>query len=85
MDAASAIVNNDPAGFTKLMSADTLSRVSGTPDLTTPEAQDVAAALLNAQMVRAEPDAMVYETTVDGVEISFLTVREDGTWKIYGL
>jgi hypothetical protein len=85
MDEASAIQLNDPDAFTALMSADTLARVSGTPDLTTPDAIMVGDALRNARMVRAGEDAFVYETRMDGVLISFLVIQEDGEWKIDGL
>jgi hypothetical protein len=85
MDAASAILFNDPDSFTALMSAETLSHVSGTPDLTTPEVQKIGEALRNARMVRAGEDAFVYETTIDGVLISFTVIKEDGEWKIDGL
>jgi hypothetical protein len=85
VDAASAIQFNDPAAFTGLMSADTISHVSGTPDLTTPEAKKIGEALQNAVPVKAEKDAFIYETTMDGVQISFLVIKEGGAWKISGL
>jgi hypothetical protein len=85
MEASSAIQFNDPSAFTALMAAETLTHVSGTPDLTTPEAKKVGEALQNAYMVRAEADAFVYETTMDGVQISFMVIKEDGAWKISGL
>jgi hypothetical protein len=85
MDAASAIQFNDPDAFTALMSAETLTHVSGTPDLTTPEAQKIGEALQNARIVNAAEDAFVYETTIDGITITFMVVKEDGAWKISGL
>lgn len=85
MDAASAIQFNDPDAFTALMSAETLTHVSGTPDLTTPEAKKIGEALQNARVVNAAVDAFVYETTIDGVAITFMVVKEDGAWKISGL
>jgi hypothetical protein len=85
MDAASAILFNDPDAFTGLMSAETLAHVSGTPDLTTPEAKTIGEALQNARIVNAAEDAFVYETTIDGVTITFMVVKEDGAWKISGL
>jgi hypothetical protein len=85
MDAASAILFNDPATFTSLMSAETLTHVIGAPDLTTSDAKKIGAALQNAYIVNAEKDAFVYETTLDGVQISFMVIKEDGAWKISGL
>ncbi|HEY3273954.1 MAG TPA: hypothetical protein VGJ92_09340 [Methanocella sp.] len=85
MDAASAIQFNDPDAFTALMSAETLTHVSGTPDLTTPEAQKIGEALQNAHVVNSAEDAFVYETTIDGVTITFMVIKEDGAWKISGL
>jgi hypothetical protein len=85
MDASSAILFNDPAAFTALMSAETLTHVSGTPDLTTAEAKQIAEALQKARIVRAEKDVFVYETTMDGIQVSFMVIKEGGAWKIYGL
>jgi hypothetical protein len=85
MDAASAIQFNDPDAFTALMAAETLTHVSGTPDLTTPMAQKIGEALQNAHIVNSAEDAFVYETTIDGVTITFMVVKEDGAWKISGL
>lgn len=84
-DAAAAIESNDPQAFTALMSSDVLSRVSGTPDLTTPEAVRIAAGLRSARIVNEKKDAFVYETSIDGTDISFLVIKEDGAWKISGL
>lgn len=84
-DAAAAIDANDDDAFTALMSQDTLSRVHGSPDLTGPEAKGLAKGLKNARIVMEKPDAFTYETTVNGVDIMFLVIKEDGAWKLSGL
>ncbi len=79
---ASAIKANDAKTVTSLMSKRTLSVVTGNPDLSGPEAASLAKAMSSAKIVKAEPDAFVYETNFNGVDITFLVIKEDGTWKI---
>jgi predicted lipid-binding transport protein (Tim44 family) len=81
-DVASAIKANDVKTFTSLMSSRVMSNVKGIPDLTSPEAAAFAAALSSARLVKAESDAFVYETTVNGTAITFLVIKEGGVWKI---
>ena len=64
------------------MSSRVMSNVKGIPDLTSPEAAAFAAALSSAWLVKAESDAFVYETTVNGTAITFLVIKEGGVWKI---
>lgn len=79
-DAAAAIESGDVGAFTALMSSDTLSQVHGSPDLT-----GLVKGLKSARIVEEKKDAFVYEATVNGVDITFMVIKEDGAWKLSGL
>jgi hypothetical protein len=81
-EVASAIKANNAKTVTSLMAKRTLSVVTGSPDLSGPEAASLAKAMSSAHIVKAEPDAFVYQTKFNGTDITFLVIKEDGTWKI---
>jgi hypothetical protein len=81
-EVASAIKANNAKTVTSLMAKRTLSVVTGSPDLSGPEAASLAKAMSSAHIVKAEPDAFVYQTNFNGTDITFLVIKEDGTWKI---
>ncbi|VVB64792.1 Photosystem I assembly protein Ycf3 [uncultured archaeon] len=84
-NAAKAIESQDEKGFMDSLSNETLSNISGNPDLSTPEAAKIAEGLREAKIVEQRIDKIAYETTIDGIAYSFNTVKENGTWKISGL
>ncbi|VVB69385.1 Concanavalin A-like lectin/glucanases superfamily protein [uncultured archaeon] len=85
--AANAIESQDKKGFVDTISNETLNKVSGDPDLSTPEAAKMAKGLREAKVVEQRDDMIVYEMTIDGTAYSFYTVKdkEGGQWKISGL
>jgi hypothetical protein len=83
--AADSIRTKDVKTFTSLMSENVMKNVKGTPDLSSPEAVSLADSLKNAKIVGAQKDAFLYEITLNGSVISFMVVKENGTWKISGL
>ncbi|GEM_PF-3096252 len=84
-DTSSAIQARDVKAFTSLMSKNVLNHVQGSPDLTCPAASTLADSLRNAKIVKAEKDAFTYEITINAARITFMVIKEDGTWKISGL
>jgi hypothetical protein len=84
-DTAKAMLTNDKSAFLGLISTDVLNRVSGGPDLTSPEAIKLANGLNSARMIEAKPYMMTYQMTIDSTTYTFNTIKEDGTWKLTGL
>jgi HEAT repeat protein len=83
--AANAIESQDKKAFLETISNETLTLVSGEPDLSTPEAAKMAKGLKEARVVNEEADKVSYEMTIDGSVYSFYTIKEEGAWKISGL
>jgi hypothetical protein len=84
-EAALAIESGDKAGFIKTMSNDTLGRVKGEPDLSSPVAMKIARGLREAKYIQMVGDVIVYEVAIEDGTYSFTTIEEDGKWKISGL
>ncbi len=82
---AFAIESGDKAEFIKTMSNDTLGRVKGEPDLSSPEAMKIARGLREAKYIQMVGDVIVYEMAIEDGTYSFTTIKEDGKWKISGL
>ena len=85
IDVSNAIQAKDTKAFTALMSTELLNKFKGAPDLTSPAAISLAEGLKTARIIKAEQDCFVYETKVNGTDITFLMIKENGVWKISGL
>jgi len=82
--AALAIESQDEKGFLELVSNETLSSVSGEPDLSSPEALKRAEGMKSAKFIRMAGDAIIYEMAIGNATYSFITIKEKGVWKISG-
>jgi len=82
--AALAIESGDKVGFLGTMSNETLSSVTGEPDLSSPDALNLARGMKEAKFIWMAGDIITYEMAIGNVTYSFTTIKEGGVWKISG-
>ncbi|MCJ7444162.1 MAG: hypothetical protein MUO26_06485, partial [Methanotrichaceae archaeon] len=67
--------SQDEKGFLELVSNETLSSVSGEPDLSSPEALKRAEGMKSAKFIRMAGDAIIYEMAIGNATYSFITIN----------
>jgi hypothetical protein len=82
--AALAIESEDKMGFMETMSNETLRRVIGEPDLSSPDALNLSRGMKEAKFIWMAGDIITYEMAIGNVTYSLTTIKEGGVWKISG-
>lgn len=83
-DAASALAAGNTSCLLPSMPEDLKKKMGGTLTISPERATRIAAALREAKAVETYPSIIFYETTFEGSDYSFYTLKEGDQWILYG-
>ncbi len=83
-DASAALAAGNTSCLLPSVPEDLKNRMGGTLTISPERATQIAAALREANVVETYPSIIFYETTFQGTNYSFYTLKEGDQWILYG-